>query len=142
LVRCTSHEAVFAAGDGANFEHGGARIRLESVPNAIHQAEVAASNMAGEAMPYEATPWFWSDQYDVKLQIAGLGTGHDDVIVRPGKREGAVSHWYYRRDTLLAVDAMNDAPAFMTARKLIEGGLAAPKAIVADASSNLWGLLA
>jgi 3-phenylpropionate/trans-cinnamate dioxygenase ferredoxin reductase subunit len=137
----TSDPNIFAAGDCANFEHLGARIRLESVPNAIHQAEVAAANMAGEQLAYAATPWFWSDQYDVKLQIAGLASSYDTVIRRPGRREGAMSHWYFRGDELIAVDAMNDAPAFMTARKLIEGTVAVSKEVVADAEADLRGLL-
>lgn len=138
----TSDPSIFAAGDCANFNHEGQRIRLESVPNAIHQAEVAAANMAGQAETYKATPWFWSDQYDVKLQIAGLASVYDTVIARPGRREGAVSHWYFKGDDLIAVDAMNDAPAFMTARKLIEGQIAVSKAVISDDTSDLRALLA
>ncbi len=123
-ARCqTSDRAIFAAGDCASFPYRTTHIRLESVPNAIHQGEVAAANMAGLVVPYEAKPWFWSDQYEIKLQIAGLGGGYDRIVVRPGKREGSVSHWYFAGDTLLAVDAMNDAPAFMTARRLIENAI-------------------
>ena len=128
---------VFAAGDCANFDFQGSRIRLESVPNAIHQAEVAAVNILGGKEKYVATPWFWSDQYDVKLQIAGLNSGYDKTVVRPGKREGAQSVWYYRDEQLIAVDAMNDAPAFMVARRIIESGKSVPSDRVADTDLNL-----
>ncbi len=135
----TTDPAIFAAGDCAAFPHRGTHIRLESVPNAIHQGEVAAQNMTGTPQAYEATPWFWSDQYEVKLQIAGLGGGYDRIIVRPGKREGSVSHWYFAGDTLLAVDAMNDAPAFMTARRLIENAvpITPEQAVTADLKALL-----
>ena len=123
----TSDSDIFAAGDCTSFHYRDALIRLESVPNAIHQAEVAAHNMRGEKLVYEVTPWFWSDQYDVKLQIAGLNTGFDSTVIRPGKREGSQSIWYYRGDQLLAVDAMNDAPSFMMARRILEAGKSLPK---------------
>ncbi|MEO0363038.1 MAG: FAD-dependent oxidoreductase, partial [Pseudomonadota bacterium] len=73
----TSNADVFAAGDCASFPYEGRRVRLESVQNAIDQAEAAAAAMLGEALSYAPTPWFWSDQYDVKLQIAGLNQGYD-----------------------------------------------------------------
>ena len=133
----TSDPAIYAVGDCASFPHRGERVRLESVPHAIHHAETAAANMLGEASAYEAMPWFWSDQYDVKLQIAGLNAGYERTVVRPGRREGAQSVWYYRGDELLAVDAMNDAPAFMTARKLIEAGRGVPPDVAADPETSL-----
>ena len=102
-----------------------------------HQAEVAAHNMLGEKLVYEVTPWFWSDQYDVKLQIAGLNTGYDSTVIRPGKREGSQSIWYYRGEQLLAVDAMNDAPSFMMARRILEAGKSLPKNVAQDAGANL-----
>ncbi|TCP40596.1 NAD(P)/FAD-dependent oxidoreductase [Rhodovulum marinum] len=118
----TSDPAIWAAGDCTSLPYRGARIRLESVQNAIDQAEAVAANMLGANAPYDPKPWFWSDQYDVKLQIAGLNLGHDRVVIRPGDRAGAVSHWYYRGAELLAVDAMNDPRAYMTAKRLIEAG--------------------
>lgn len=136
--RCrTSDPNVLAAGDCASFPHRGARVRLESVPNAIHQAEVAAANAFGEREPYEARPWFWSDQYDVKLQIGGLNTGYERTVTRPGRREGSQSVWYYRGEQLLAVDAMNDAPAYMMGRRIVEAGGALPPEAAADPSVNL-----
>ena len=133
----TTDPAILAIGDCARFPHRGSTARLESVPHAIQQAEAAAQSLLGDPAPYEAKPWFWSDQYDVKLQIAGLNQGYDRTIVREGRREGSQSVWYYAHDALLAVDAMNDAPAFMAARKIIEAGRSVPPHAAADPASNL-----
>ncbi|MEM9731946.1 MAG: FAD-dependent oxidoreductase [Pseudomonadota bacterium] len=133
----TSDPHIFAAGDCASFPHNGMRLRLESVPHAIGQGEAAAANMLGTPTHYQAHPWFWSDQYDVKLQIAGLNTGYESIVTRPGRREGAQSIWYYKGDALLAVDAMNDAPSFMMARKVLEAGRSIPPHVAADPSANL-----
>ncbi|WP_299889431.1 FAD-dependent oxidoreductase [uncultured Ruegeria sp.] len=136
----TSDPSIWAAGDCASFPHKGDRIRLESVPNAIDQAEIVAQNMLGAAKDYVATPWFWSDQYDVKLQIAGLNTGYDRVVTRNG--EGAtVSFWYYKGDRLIAVDAMNDPRSYMVGKRLIEMGKTADPTVVADPDADLKPLL-
>ena len=136
----TSAPHIWAAGDCASFPYKGTRIRLESVPNAIDQAECVAENIMGADKNYQAKPWFWSDQYDVKLQIAGLNTGYTDVVERRG--EGAVaSFWYYRQDMLLAVDAMNDPRAYMIGKRLIEAGKTADPALVADPTADLKALL-
>ena len=136
----TSDPSIWAAGDCASFPYKGGRIRLESVPNAIDQAEVVAQNMLGAGKDYVATPWFWSDQYDVKLQIAGLNTGFDNVVTRAG--EGlTTSFWYYKGDQLVAVDAMNDPRAYMVGKRLIDMGKTADKAIVGDPSADLKPLL-
>ncbi|HID67552.1 MAG TPA: pyridine nucleotide-disulfide oxidoreductase, partial [Roseibacterium sp.] len=136
----TSEPSIWAAGDCASFPHRGGRIRLESVPNAIDQAECVAANMMGADTGYVAKPWFWSDQYDVKLQIAGLNTGYSDVVTRAGDGQSA-SFWYYRGDTLLAVDAMNDPRAYMIGKRLIEAGKSADRGVIGDASSDLKALL-
>lgn len=117
----TSDPSIWAAGDCAAFPHAGGRLRLESVGNAIDMAEAVAANLLGANQPYQAKPWFWSDQFDLKLQIAGLNSGYDRIVTRPGEGE-AVSFWYYRGDALLAVDAMNDARAYMVGKRLIESG--------------------
>ncbi|MEM1432391.1 MAG: FAD-dependent oxidoreductase, partial [Pseudomonadota bacterium] len=132
----TSAPGVWAAGDCASLPWRGQRIRLESVQNAIDQAECVAANVAGVETLYDPKPWFWSDQYDLKLQIAGLNTGYDHVVVRPG-----TSHWYYRGDDLLAVDAMNDPRAYMVGKRLIEGGKTPPAAAIADPETDLKALL-
>ena len=136
----TSDPAIWAAGDCASFPHQGGRIRLESVGNAIDQAELVAENMLGAGKPYDAKPWFWSDQYDVKLQIAGLNTGYDRIVTRAGEG-GAVSFWYYRGDQLLALDAMNDARAYMIGKRLIEAGKSPDPAVIADPTADLKPLL-
>lgn len=136
----TSDPSIWAAGDCASFPYKGERIRLESVPNAIDQAEVVAENMLGADKDYIATPWFWSDQYDVKLQIAGLNTGYDRVVTRAG--EGLTnSFWYYKGDQLLAVDAMNDPRAYMIGKRLIDAGKTADPAVVGDPDADLKPLL-
>jgi 3-phenylpropionate/trans-cinnamate dioxygenase ferredoxin reductase subunit len=117
----TSDPWVWSAGDCASFPWQGGRIRLESVGNAIDQAEAVAANIMGAGEPYVAKPWFWSDQYDLKLQIAGLNTGYDRIVTRKGDGE-VVSFWYYRGEALLAVDAMNDPRAYMVGKRLIEMG--------------------
>ena len=137
----TSDPHIWAAGDCASFPYKDTRIRLESVPNAIDQAECVAENMMGGARDYIAKPWFWSDQYDVKLQIAGLNTGYDTIVTRPGDKEGAMSFWYYVGDTLLAVDAMNDPRAYMIGKRLIEGGKSPARDAIADPATDLKALL-
>ncbi len=135
----TSAPGIWAAGDCASFPHGTGRLRLESVPNAIDMAECVAGNMLGAGRAYVPKPWFWSDQYDVKLQIAGLNTGYTSVVVRD--TGPARSHWYYAADRLLAVDAMNDPRAFMVARRLIDSGRSADPALVADPATDLKALM-
>ncbi len=137
----TSDPHIWAAGDCASFPHRGGRIRLESVPNAIDHAEAVAANILGAGAPYVAKPWFWSDQYDVKLQMAGLNTGHDDVVRRPGAKAGSESYWYFRGDELLAVEAMNDPRAYMVGKRLIEAGKSPDKAALADPQSDLRVLM-
>ena len=136
----TSDPAIWAAGDCASFPYKGGRIRLESVGNAIDQAEAVAANMLGANAAYAAKPWFWSDQYDCKLQIAGLNTGYDSIITR-GPDGEAISFWYYSGDTLLAVDAMNDPRGYMVGKRLIEQGKSPAKADVANTNIPIKDLL-
>lgn len=136
----TSAPHVWAAGDCASFPWKGGRLRLESVGNAIHQADTVADNIMGDGAPYVAQPWFWSDQYDCKLQIAGLNTGYDRIVTR-GPEGDAVSFWYFAADRLLAVDAMNDPRAYMVGKRLIEMGRSPDPVVLADSASNLKSLL-
>lgn len=140
LFARTSDPSIYAAGDCASYPQNGVQVRLESVGNAIDQGAIAAKNMLGQNIEYTPKPWFWSDQYDVKLQIAGLSTGHDQVVVRDG---GAImrSHWYYKDGALIAIDAMNDPRGYMVAKRLIESGKSADISIVADPTSDLKTLL-
>ncbi|MEY8799395.1 NAD(P)/FAD-dependent oxidoreductase [Leisingera sp. XS_AS12] len=136
----TSDPHVWAAGDCASLPFRGTRIRLESVGNAIDQAEVIAANIAGVPTVYDPKPWFWSDQYDVKLQIAGLNAGYDSTVTRAAP-DGSVSVWYYRENTLIAADAMNDPRAYMIAKRLLDAGKSAPPDLVGDPGSDLKTLL-
>lgn len=136
----TSVPHIWAAGDCASFPYRGSRIRLESVPNAIDQAEVVAENIMGAVKDYVAKPWFWSDQYDVKLQIAGLNTGYNRVISRE-TGTGVISFWYYQDDTLLAVDAMNAPRDYMIAKRLIEVGKSPSPNAIANPDTDMKALL-
>ena len=137
----SSDPHIWAAGDCASLPYRGGRIRLESVQNAIDQAETVAENMLGADRPYQPMPWFWSDQYDVKLQIAGLNNGYDHVVTRPGEKDGAVSFWYYNKASLLAVDAANDPRAYMIGKRLIEAGKSPAIDVIEDPKTDLKALL-
>ncbi len=137
----TSDPAIWAAGDCTSFPYKGRRIRLESVQNAVDQAMLVAENMMGAGKDYSPVPWFWSDQYDVKLQIVGLNTGYDSIVVRQGQKEGSVSHWYYAGTQLLGVDAMNDPRSFMFGKRLLESGATADPVSIANPALNLKDLL-
>lgn len=138
----TSDPDVFAMGDCTQLLFRGERVRLESVQNAVDQAEAAAAVMAGGSEPYVPKPWFWSDQYDVKLQIAGFNLGYDETLVRPGAREGAVSIWYFRQGEFIAVDAINDAKAYVSGKKMLELGRTPDRAALADPATDLKQFLA
>jgi 3-phenylpropionate/trans-cinnamate dioxygenase ferredoxin reductase subunit len=135
----SSDPHIWAAGDCASFPYRDTRIRLESVPNAIDQAEVVADNIMGASKGYVAKPWFWSDQYDVKLQIVGLNTGYDRVVTR--RKGDAVSFWYYEGTTLLAVDAANDPRGYMVGKRLIEAGKSPDPEAIVDPDTDLKALL-
>ncbi len=137
----TSDPYVWAAGDCASCLFNGQRVRVESVGNAIDQAENAALNILGRDVAYTPKPWFWSDQYDCKLQIAGLNIGYTDVVVRKGDTDGSQSHWYYKNDQLIAVDAMNDPRNYMVGKRLIEAGKSPSPSIIADAATDMKALL-
>ena len=135
----TSNPAIWAAGDCASAPLHGAQIRIESVGNAIDQAEAVARNIMGAATPYTPKPWFWSDQYDCKLQIAGLNVGYDAVHVRA---DGAArSHWYYKGRTLIAVDAMNDPRNYMIGKRLIEAGKSPDPGVLTNPETDMKALL-
>ena len=136
----TSDPHIWAAGDCASFPWQGGRLRLESVGNAIDQAEVVADNIMGAGISYDAKPWFWSDQYDCKLQIAGLNTGYDNIVTR-GPDGPSVSFWYFKGPSLLAVDAMNDPRSYMVGKRLIEQGKSPEKAALSNPATVMKDLL-
>ena len=113
----TSDPCIWAAGDCSSFSYQGETIRLESVPHAIDQAEHVARNILGAGQPYRPRPWFWSDQYSTKLQIAGLNRGYDRATASQGAAEGSMTVSYFQEDRLIAVDCLNDARSFMLAKR-------------------------
>ncbi|MEM8597479.1 MAG: FAD-dependent oxidoreductase [Pseudomonadota bacterium] len=136
--RCRSSDpAILAAGDCAVFPYENAQIRLESVQNAIDQAEHAAGTIMGADAPYRPVPWFWSDQYDARLQIAGLNRGYDQVIERPGTRPGGASVWYLREGRFIAVDALSEPRAYMQGKRWLENGISPDPAGLADPTQDL-----
>ena len=115
----TSDPNVYAAGDCTNHPsvRYGRRVRLESVDNAVEQARTAAANICGKAARHEHIPWFWSDQYDVKLQIAGLSQGYESTVLRGDPASGSFALYYLAGGELLAVDAINSMRDFMNGKK-------------------------
>ena len=136
----TSISNIYAAGDCTSFEYKNTLVRLESVGNAIDQANTVAQNILQQNTKYIPKPWFWSDQYNLKLQIAGLNTGYDDVVVRKGEND-QVSHWYFKGPNLLAVDALNDPRCYMIGKRLIEANKSPTKNQLKDKDFNLKVLL-
>ncbi len=140
----TSLPDIYAIGDCAAHENrfaGGARIRLESVQNANDQAHTAAKAITGTPEPYAAMPWFWSNQYDLKLQTVGLSQGHDDLIVRGDPAARSLSVVYLKGGRVIALDCVNAVKDYVQGRKLIETGAAPDKAALADASAPLKELV-
>jgi 3-phenylpropionate/trans-cinnamate dioxygenase ferredoxin reductase component len=110
---CAAHVSRFA---------GGARLRIESVQNAADQAVVAARSILGRPEPYAAIPWFWSNQYDLKLQTVGLHHGHDALVLRGDQATRSFALAYLRAGRLIAMDCVNRVKDYVQARKLIESG--------------------
>ena len=126
----TNDPSIYAAGDCASFYHNGNFLRLESVGNAIDQGKTVALNIAGETTAFNVKPWFWTEQFDQKLQIAGLCNGYTDIIER--KLRDKVSFWYYKNKILIAVDAFNDPHSYMIGKRLIEEKKSPEKEILRD----------
>ena len=140
----TNDHDITAAGDCAS--HLMARydrqLRLESVPSAGEQAKAAAASMCGKHKPIHALPWFWSDQYDLKLQIAGLNTGYDSVVFRGDPKAGrSFACFYFRQDELIAADCVNRPQEFMFSRRVIGDRLPVDRDRLADPDSALPDLL-
>lgn len=136
----TSLPDVYAIGDcaaHANRFADGAVIRLESVQNANDQASCAAKAIIGDPQPYSATPWFWSNQYDLKLQTVGLSGGHDAAVLRGDPASRSFSVLYLRQGKLIACDAVNAIKDYVQARKLVEEGAVIAPEDLADTSRPL-----
>jgi 3-phenylpropionate/trans-cinnamate dioxygenase ferredoxin reductase subunit len=139
----TSDPRIVAAGDNtARRLADGSLLRLESVHNATEQAKSAAAALLGQERPFTATPWFWSDQYERKLQMAGLSCGADAWALRGELGGAAFSVFHYRAGRLVAVDSVNDAKVHLLARKLLDAGVSPAPAQAADVGFELAALLA
>ena len=133
----TNDPNIYALGDCTfHFNpHYKKYIRLESVQNAVDQAKIAAKSICGEAVAYDSIPWFWSDQYDVKLQMVGLSQGYNQTIKRiETDRDNCQSVWYFKDDELLAVDAINNAKAYMLGTRFIQKNQKIDKLKLSDVS--------
>lgn len=117
----TSDPAIVAAGDCSCRSVPGqtTKVRIESVPNAVGQARTAAATLCGQHAPYNSVPWFWSDQYDIKLQMVGLSRGHDAVAIRGDMTSRAFCVFYLKKGQIISADAVNRPVEFMLARRLI-----------------------
>jgi 3-phenylpropionate/trans-cinnamate dioxygenase ferredoxin reductase subunit len=137
----TSAANVYAAGDCTNHPNPimGRRLRLESVPNAMEQARVAASNMCGGDKTYAAVPWFWSDQYELKLQMVGFSTDGDTQVIRGDKSINQFAVFYLKAGAIVAVDAVNSPREFMVCKQLYGRQVDASK--LSDNSVDLKSLL-
>ena len=139
----TNDPSIVAAGDcTARRLDDGSLLRLESVQNATEQGKSAAAALLGQERPFTATPWFWSDQYDKKLQMAGLSTGADHWAVRGDIGTGSFSVYHFKDDQLLAVDSINGSRDHLQARKLLDAGVSPTQQQAGDAGFDLNSLLA
>jgi 3-phenylpropionate/trans-cinnamate dioxygenase ferredoxin reductase subunit len=140
----TSLDDIYAIGDCAAHASRWARgavIRLESVQNAHDMATTAAKHIVGVEEPYRAFPWFWSNQYDLKLQTAGLSLGYDETVVRGDPAQAKFSLVYLKEGRVIALDCVNATKDYVQGRKLIEAGTTPDRALLADAEVPLKDLL-
>ncbi|MBI5791493.1 MAG: FAD-dependent oxidoreductase [Rhodocyclales bacterium] len=143
----SANPAIVAAGDCTvrRLPDGSLR-RLESVQNAMEQAKSAAAALLGRERPFTATPWFWSDQYDVKLQMAGSTAGYDEVVIRGAVEVNAdsrkFSFYYFQAGRLIAIDSINQSADHLSGRKLLDKGVSPTPAQAADTAFDLASLLA
>jgi 3-phenylpropionate/trans-cinnamate dioxygenase ferredoxin reductase subunit len=141
----TSLPDIYAIGDCAAHENPfaeGAVIRLESVQNANDQANVVAKGIVGDEAPYHAIPWFWSNQYDLKLQTAGLSTGHDRAVLRGDPATRSFSVVYLKQGRVIAIDCVNATKDYVQGRMIVTAGLLATPGQLADTRTPLKELLA
>ena len=140
----SSDPDILAAGDCTYHwnRHYQLWLRLESIQNAVEQAKVAARTICGKPEAYDEIPWFWSDQYDLKLQIAGLSEGYDNLIVRGNLRQGRkIALFYFKGQTLLAVDAVNSPQEFMFGKRALAQSLELDMSRLADITVPMRELL-
>jgi 3-phenylpropionate/trans-cinnamate dioxygenase ferredoxin reductase subunit len=130
---------IFAIGDCAEYPNAfaGCRVRLESVQNAADQAQCVAAAIAGRPAAYKALPWFWTDQFDIKLQMAGISAGHDRIVMRGSAEARKFSVFYFKGEKLIAIDSINRPVDHMMGRKLIAAGAPVTPEMAADESADL-----
>ena len=128
---CTSHPSSIY----------GRQLRLESVHNALEQAKTAAANACGEDLQYSQVPWFWSDQYDLKLQIAGVSNGYDEIVMRGNQEDRSFACAYLQEGRLIAIDAINAPRDFVQAKPLIADAVMPDREMLADAGTMLKELV-
>jgi 3-phenylpropionate/trans-cinnamate dioxygenase ferredoxin reductase subunit len=136
----TNDPDIVAAGDCTNHYNPiyDRKLRLESVQNATDQAKIAAKSICGKPEAYNALPWFWSDQYDLKLQIAGLSQGFDEVIIRGDSEQGrSFAAFYFSEGRFIAVDAINRPKEFMMSKRALTAGQTADPLKLADESIEI-----
>lgn len=136
----TNDPDIVAAGDCTNHYNPiyDRKLRLESVQNATDQAKIAAKSICGKPEAYNALPWFWSDQYDLKLQIAGLSQGFDEVIIRGDSEQGrSFAAFYFCEGRFIAVDAINRPKEFMMSKRALTAGQTADPLKLADESIEI-----
>ena len=135
----TSDPRIYAIGDCTWHPNSirGTDLRLESVHNALDQAKTAAANICGDEATYAQVPWFWSDQYDLKLQIAGISQGYDQVVMRGDPASDAFACLYLRDGALIAIDAVNNPKDFVQSKALIAAHAVVDPAVLADTSIEL-----
>jgi 3-phenylpropionate/trans-cinnamate dioxygenase ferredoxin reductase component len=140
----TSDPSIFAIGDVAwhpNSYSASGMMRLESVQNAVDQAKIAAQQILGQESQYDEVPWFWSDQYDVKLQSVGLSTGYDDLGIRGDASAAGFSVLYWREGRLIAIDAVSAIKDFMAGKKLVQQGVRLDKEAACNVATPLKELI-
>ncbi len=140
----TDDPDIYSIGDCTDHPNAllGHRLRLESVHNALEQAKTAAADICGKQKPYAQIPWFWSDQYDLKLQIAGLSAGYDEAVVRGNPQTDRSFAVFYLRDgIMIACDAINRAPEHMMSRRFIAAKAKIPPARLADESISMKNMV-
>jgi 3-phenylpropionate/trans-cinnamate dioxygenase ferredoxin reductase component len=139
----TSDPEIVAAGDCTNHDNGflGRRVRLESVPNASEQGRVAAATICGKRIPHAGVPWFWSDQYNLKLQMAGLSQGFERIVIRGSMDADSFAAFYLRDGVVIAVDTVNRPQDFMLGKKMVSARLSASPDALADEAVSLKSLV-
>ena len=139
----TSDPDIYAAGDCTNHPNPllGRRLRLESVPNALEQSRVAAAGMAGKPRGYASVPWFWSDQYELKLKMVGLAEGYEHLVLRGDPASDSFTAFYLKDGKVLAADTVNRPQDFIAAKRLVAEGIAVTAEQLADDSQPLKALL-